>query len=212
MPHSLDALEKDIIREVLNIGLARAADSFALIAQGRVLLTVPDFDLVPASRVLALAKQYDSDHYFVVQSDIRGDFKGATLLAFSPEHIQRVTEICLRMKGPATLEINEMQRSLLLEISNILTGAMVTQIANLLHKAIYGAPPTTPGADLGMSLHSVIEASGDQVQPMVFTVVTQFEESSKEIELPLLIFFDRPTFDKIVVTIRSEEFRKASHL
>ena len=30
-------LERDIIREILNIGLARAADSFAIIAKDRVI-------------------------------------------------------------------------------------------------------------------------------------------------------------------------------
>ena len=211
MPALLTAVEKDILREILNIGLARAADSFALVAQGRVLLTIPDVLIVDVTEMLDLARNYGSQH-FLVQSDIRGDFTGATLLAFSPEHIQRLSEVCLRVKAPASLELSEMQRSLLLEVSNIITGALVTQLANLLKVSVYGAPPTTPGTDLAASLHPLIAAGGSQLQPLVFTVMTQFQDSTRHIELPLLLFFDRPTFERMLKMIRSEEFLRASHM
>ena len=126
----LTAMEKDTLREILNIGLARAADSFALVAQGRVLLTIPDVLIVSVDEMMELVHGYGTQH-FLVQSDIRGDFNGATLLAFSAEHIQRLSEVCLRLKAPLSLDLSEMQRSLLLEISNILTGSLVTQLDNL---------------------------------------------------------------------------------
>lgn len=211
MPGSLTAVEKDILREILNIGLARAADSFALVAQGRVLLTIPDVLIVDVGEMFDLVRNYGNRH-FLVQSDIRGDFTGATLLAFSPEHIQRLSEVCLRLHAPPTLDLSEMQRSLLLEVSNILTGALVTQLANLLRVAVYGAPPTTPGTDLSASLHPLIDVAGTGVQPLVFTVVTQFQDSERHIELPLLLFFDRPTFERMLKMIRSEDFKLRSHL
>ncbi len=211
MPASLTAVEKDILREILNIGLARAADSFALVAQGRVLLTIPDVLIVDVGEMFDLVRDYGTRH-FLVQSDIRGDFTGATLLAFSAEHIQRLSEVCLRVQAPPTLDLSEMQRSLLLEVSNILTGALVTQLANLLRVAVYGAPPTTPGTDLAASLHPLIAGSAMGVQPLVFTVVTQFQDSERQIALPLLLFFDRPTFERMLQMIRSEEFKLRSHL
>ncbi len=212
MPGLLTAVEKDTIREILNIGLARAADSFALVAQGRVLLTIPDVLIVAPGEMMELARGYGTRH-FLVQSDIRGDFTGATLLAFSPEHIQRLSEVCLRMKTTLSLDLSEMQRSLLLEVSNIITGALVTQLANLLKVAVYGAPPTTPGTDLASLLPLIqgdLSAAG--VQPLVFTVVTEFQDSTSHIELPLLLFFDRQTFERMLVMIRTPEFQRASHL
>ncbi len=211
MPASMTAVEKDILREILNIGLARAADSFALVAQGRVLLTIPDILIVAVEEMLELARSYGSRH-FLVQSDIRGDFNGVTLLAFSPEHIQRLSEVCLRQRTVASLEVSEMQRSLLLEVSNILTGALVTQLANLMKVAVYGAPPTTPGTDLAASLQPLIAPNGLGMQPLVFTVMTHFQDSTFHIELPLLLFFDRPTFERMLGMIRSEEFQRSSHM
>ena len=92
-------------------------------------------------------REYQARHV-AIQSDIRGDFNGTTLMFFSGQHVQRLSRVCLRMQTAETLELNELQESLLLEISNIITGALVTQLANILKANIYGAPPTAPRGDI----------------------------------------------------------------
>ncbi len=196
-------LERDIIREILNIGLARAADSFAIIAQERVLLEVPSLDLLVSDDIIQKVRDYQQ-HHVAMQSDIRGDFNGTTLMFFSGQHIQRLSRVCLRMKTDDSLQINELQTSLLLEISNIITGALVTQLANILKANIYGAPPTAPGGDVAASLQSLLPH--EQLQPLIFSVITQFSDKDNSVELPLMLFFDRATFDKILVIIRSYDF------
>lgn len=197
----MNDLERDIIREILNIGLARAADSFAAIAQERVLLEVPSLELVRAGDILKLISSYQSSHV-AIQSDIKGDFNGTTLMFFSGLHVQRLSRVCLRMNVGEELNINEMQESLLLEISNIITGALVTQLANILKAKIYGAPPRTAQGDLGHSLDSLLETH-PKMQPLIFSVITQFSDQNSNVELPLMLFFDRETFDKILTIIRT---------
>ncbi len=93
-------LERDVVREILNIGLARAADSFAVIAQEKVLLEVPSLDLVPGTGILDRVRDIQHNHV-PVQSDIRGEFNGTTLMFFSGMHIQRLSKVCLRMNTSA---------------------------------------------------------------------------------------------------------------
>ena len=196
-------LERDIIREILNIGLARAADSFAIIAKDRVLLEVPNIDLLMSEYILQRVREYQSRHV-AIQSDIRGDFNGTTLMFFSGQHVQRLSRVCLRMQTDESLDVNELQESLLLEISNIITGALVTQLANILKANIYGAPPTAPRGDIADTLQSLIPEQ--QLQPLIFTVITQFSDKDNMVELPLMLFFDRATFIKILDIIRSYDF------
>jgi chemotaxis protein CheC len=203
MDLSMTDLERDIIREILNIGLARAADSFAVVAQERVLLEVPNIDLLESNDILARVRDYQSKHV-AIQSDIRGDFNGTTLMFFSGQHIQRLSRVCLRMQTAESLEVNELQESLLLEISNIITGALVTQLANILKANIYGAPPTAPRGDIGDILLSLLPQQ--QLQPLIFSVITQFSDKDNMVELPLMLFFDRVTFSKILEIIRSYDF------
>ena len=196
-------LERDIIREILNIGLARAADSFAVIAQERVLLEVPNIDLLMSDDILHRVRDYQTRHV-PIQSDIRGDFNGTTLMFFSGQHVQRLSRVCLRMQTTETLELNELQESLLLEISNIITGALVTQLANILKANIYGAPPVAPKGDIAENLQSLLP--DQQLQPLIFSVITQFSDRDNTVELPLMLFFDRVTFGKILEIIRSYDF------
>ena len=196
-------LERDIIREILNIGLARAADSFAVIAQERVLLEVPNIDLLMSDDIMQRVRDYQSRHV-PIQSDIRGDFNGTTLMFFSGQHVQRLSRVCLRMQTTETLDLNELQESLLLEISNIITGALVTQLANILKANIYGAPPTAPRGDIADNLQQLLPQ--EQLQPLIFSVITQFSDKDNMVELPLMLFFDRITFTKILEIIRSYDF------
>ena len=197
-------LERDVVREILNIGLARAADSFAVIAQEKVLLEVPSLDLVPGTGIMERVREIQQ-HHVPVQSDIRGEFNGTTLMFFSGQHIQRLSKVCLRMNTSASTQIDEMQESLLLEISNIITGALVTQLANILKAQIYGAPPTAPHGDIAASLHNLL-LEQPEVQPLIFSVITQFSDKNNSVELPLMLFFDRPTFEKILDIIRTYDF------
>lgn len=197
-------LERDIIREILNIGLARAADSFAIIAQERVLLEVPNLDLVPGSNILNRVQEYEGSHV-IIQSDIKGDFNGTTLMFFSGQHVQRLSRVCLRMSVTDSIKIDAMQESLLLEISNIITGALVTQLANILKAHIYGAPPIAPRGNIADSLNSLV-LHRPMVQPLIFSVITQFSDKENSVELPLMIFFDRATFVKMLEIIRTYNF------
>lgn len=203
MDLSMTELERDIIREILNIGLARAADSFAIIAKERVLLEVPSIDLLMSNDILTKVRDYQLRHV-PIQSDIRGDFNGTTLMFFSGQHVQRLSRVCLRMQTTETLEVNELQESLLLEISNIITGALVTQLANILKANIYGAPPVAPHGDIAELMQNLVPEK--QLQPLIFSVITQFSDRDNMVELPLMLFFDRVTFEKILEIIRSYDF------
>ncbi len=203
MNFSMTDLERDIIREILNIGLARAADSFAVIAQERVLLEVPSLDLLVSDDIVRKVTDYQTNHV-LVKSDIRGDFNGTTLMFFSGQHVQRLSRVCLRMTTDESIVLNALQESLLLEISNIITGALVTQLANILKSNIYGAPPQMPGLDIVASLHNLMP--NQQLQPLIFSVITQFSDKDNSVELPLMLFFDRETFGKILTIIRSYDF------
>ncbi|WP_034257002.1 chemotaxis protein CheC [Adhaeribacter aquaticus] len=205
MELQISDLEKDIIKEILNIGLARAADSFASISKDRVLLKVPDMELINANEVLEILKKFERTHE-IIQSDIKGDFNGTTLMVFSAKHIEKLSQVCLYMELPYENALNEMQESLLLEISNIITGAFVTQLANILKADIYGSPPSHPqkGA-LADSLKNVFSNS-PIFQPIIFTVITHFTNFEEMVELPLFLFFDTQTFTKILDIIRSYNF------
>lgn len=197
-------LEKDIIKEILNIGLARAADSFATIAKDKVYMKVPDMELISAEDLFALIGDYEKTHE-IIQSDIKGDLNGTTLMLFSGNHVEMLSRVCLNLSGAYQKPLTPMQESLLLEISNIITGAFVTQLANILKSDIYGSPPIYPHGNIAESLKHILDYS-PLYQPIIFTVLTHFTNHDGRVELPLFLFFDTATFAKILEIIRSYKF------
>ncbi len=110
------------------------------------------------------------------------------------------------MFPPYEKELGLMQESLLLEISNIITGAFVTQLANILKAKIYGSPPShPPKGNLANSLNHIF-SNNLFFQPIVFTVITHFTNFEEMVELPLFLFFDTATLNKILDIIRSYNF------
>jgi chemotaxis protein CheC len=193
-------LEKDIIKEILNIGLARAADSFATVARDQVLLKVPDLQLIQLQDLVQMVQKYQGTHT-LIQSDIKGDFNGTTLMLFSADHVEKLTEVCLGNNFRYEGFLSEMQQSLLLEISNIITGALVTQLANILKTNLYGSPPIAPQGSMADSLRNIL-VDHPLFQPLIFTVMTEFTNKSRQLEMPLLLFFDTETFMKVLEIIR----------
>lgn len=197
-------LEKDIIKEILNIGLARAADSFATVARDQVLLKVPDLQLIQLQDLVQMVQKYQGTHT-LIQSDIKGELNGSTLMLFSADHLKKLTEVCLSESFRYEGFLTEMQQSLLLELSNIITGALVTQLANILKTHLYGSPPVAPQGSMADSIRNIL-VDHPLFQPLIFTVITEFTNKSKQLEMPLLLFFDTETFFKILKIIRSYKF------
>jgi chemotaxis protein CheC len=70
---------------------------------------------------------------------------------------------------------------------------------------IYGAPPLAPAGDLAEALQSLMP-DPETLQPLIFSVITQFSDKENSVELPLMLFFDRATFEKILEIIRTYDF------
>lgn len=196
-------VELDITREIINIGLAKVADSLATIAKETVLVDVPDVRLLnpdDLDKVLPASNPQD----IVIQSDVEDDISGETFLIFTQKQIENISEVCIGCKDNFSGNYGAMEKSLLLEISNILTGALITQLADILHFKLHGLPPQfVPFRDrvtfleLIKNLHSC--------RPFVFTVKTEFKNTGNIAEMPLLVVFDAETFDKVINAIRHKD-------
>jgi chemotaxis protein CheC len=193
-------LERDFIREIVNIGLAKAADSFAVIARDTVLVNVPEVQIMDPREVATVLPNNDRADT-VVQSDIKGEVNGKTFILFSQKEAARLAEICVGKEEDYKGNYAAMKRSLLLETSNILTGAIITQLANILKLHIYGSAPVVVPFALRKSFQDLI-SDFPVFKPFILTINTRFVNAGKLVELPLVIIFDMDTIEKILGIIR----------
>lgn len=197
----LSELERDLFKEIANIGLSKAADALAVLSKEQVLLNVPDIQIIPPDKLVEVIAP-ETRNTIVVHSDIRGDLEGKTLLLFSREHVEKFISESIASLPEYDRNFAELQDSLLLEISNIITGSIVTQFANIFKLNIYGSVPQGPETNVEESVRSTLKKF-PVFQPLIFSIKTKFMNSGRLLELPLLIVFDTDTLLKLLSIIRT---------
>lgn len=197
-------LEKDILRELMNIILAKAGDSFAKISRQEVLINVPA--LYEIDKKTALKELFENTNIeVIVQSEIKGDIYAHTLIFFSDEQIDLFEAVCLK-EGPV---MKSMRESLLLEISNIVTGTLVSYLADILKINIYGSVPNAPIYRESINAEELL-LDLDLTRPVLFTVNTIFQTSHHQIDMPMVLMFDVPNLEKVLGLVRKinkEEYK-----
>ncbi len=194
--------EKQVLNKIVSMGISKAADSFALLSKDEVHIDAPQLTIIDQEALLKTASQNKSLQ-MVVLSEIKGDIQGHTLLFFNKAQLAVLEKVCLGfIKSKA--KIKDLRTSLMLEISNIITGALVTQLANLLQLNIFGSVPKPPMLPTQANMRTLIE--GTAPNNFVITIKTSFMKSGTMISLPFVIVFDLFNLEKILNIIRTEKY------
>ncbi|MDH5366258.1 MAG: hypothetical protein OEW67_04675 [Cyclobacteriaceae bacterium] len=128
----INTLEQDAFEEIANIGLSKAADSLSTIVNEKVLLKTTKMGINFSKRL----EQSGSQDYVVLTTHVKGEHEGTCLLIFSQEEVFNIKEKCLYNNDD-----KKMLEALLLEIDNIISASVITQLANILDLNIYGSVP-----------------------------------------------------------------------
>lgn len=201
----ISEIEKDLLKEIINIGITKAADAFAVLSKSKqgVILSVPEVNIVEPSQFPDEVSMFDKT-VLAIKSDLKGEINGMTLLLFYQEQIQKIVESCLTEEDQKRDDFPQLRLSLLKEIGNILTGAIVTQLSNILGLKIHGTPPVEIIGTKGKSIQSLL-CELPPCNPLIVTVRTQFMDFVRVIELPLLIVLDIEALFNIINTIRRKD-------
>ena len=130
----------DTLREVVNIGIGKAASIFNGMLDSHVELEVPSiimFDPENPGKDLADVNHNDLSS---VQLDFHGPFSGSSALVFPSESVEELVT-ALTDEEPGSEDFAEAVSGTLYEVGNILINAVMGSIANLLSAQIDFSPP-----------------------------------------------------------------------
>ncbi|HUN55625.1 MAG TPA: hypothetical protein VMU29_10760 [Smithella sp.] len=183
--------ETDLMQEIMNIAFGRAAADLAEFIDIFVLLSPPDVILLRASDLPAYINRElkDCEKVSVVEQSFWGKFKGNAYLFFPSGTGKKISSILgngdeLFLSDPA----NEMEKETFLEIGNILIGACIGKISELLGDFSTYSPPrvvvekssrdivsgslTAPG-NVAIVLRTVFEFNEKNISGYLFVVTKQ---------------------------------------
>jgi chemotaxis protein CheC len=133
--------EMEILQETMNISFGKAASDLADVIDTRVVLSVPYIKVLRVTELLEYIKNEVKDYSYVsiVEQRFWGRFKGDALLIFPAGAGRELVTMIKQEAENITYEsdsLDILQMEALMEVGNILIGACVGKLAELLKDTV----------------------------------------------------------------------------
>ena len=140
--------ERDVLQEIMNIGFGSAAADLAQVIDIYVVLSVPTIKVIDRAYLIDDIKSEICDYQEVsiVEQNFWSKFKGVALLVFSGAAGKNLLSIISSNDEEAKRHfesdpIRVLEKETLMEVGNILVGACVGKVAELLGDFVSYSPP-----------------------------------------------------------------------
>ncbi len=186
--------ETDLLQEIMNIAFGRAASDLAEYIDIFVILSVPQIQLLQAidlpTYINRELKAYDT--VSVVEQSFRGRFRGSAYLVFPSGSGRRMISL---FDGGAKFfdsePTHETEKETFLEVGNILIGACIGKIAELLGDVSTYSPPRVivEKSNLGLLADNLFDPDS-----LAIVLKTVFEFNEKNVSGYLFIVTKQDSF------------------
>lgn len=137
--------EIEILQEIMNISFGKSAADLADVIDTHVFLSVPFIRIIQVPELPAYFKDHVKEYkkISIVEQKFWGRFKGDALLVFSSGAGRELIKMLQHDATPGfeTDPIEILERETLMEVGNILIGACVGKLAELLKDVVTYTPP-----------------------------------------------------------------------
>src|SRR5437879_10912541 len=137
----LKALQLDALKEVANIGAGHAATALSQLTNRRIMISVPEINIARLEEVPELLGNA-SDVVAAVLMHMLGDLTGRTLLLFPEAVGRKVCDMLLRRPLGTTATFDVLNQSCLKEAGNILYGAYINALSDLMGMLLLPSAPS----------------------------------------------------------------------
>ncbi len=199
----IDPQKIDILKEIGNIGAGNAVTALATMLDRTVDMSVPRASVVPFYDIVNILNNPEEVTVSVLVG-MNGDINGYMLLVIDPKDAFAMGSMILGEKREAPEGLNsdnidELDRSLLCEVGNILIGSYLSAICSLTGLNIVMSVPQLAVDMIGAAL-SIIAIEYSQLGDLVLLLETEFTEESRKINGH---FFLVPEADSYKVLMKS---------
>lgn len=175
----LSELEQDALQEIMNIGFGSAAADLAEIINLYVILSVPRIAVLESHEIISFINQEipDTTDMSMITQFFSGKLNGGSFLVFPHGEGRKLLNIFDSEMGIMGdhYDIDLLEKETLVEIGNIIIGACVGKIAEMLGDVVTYAPPRFFAQDqIHETLEGVVKSSDSFA--ILFKTVFNFEQ------------------------------------
>ncbi|MBN2646010.1 MAG: chemotaxis protein CheC [Desulfuromonadaceae bacterium] len=147
--------EKDILQEVMNIAFGQASADLAEVIDIFVVLSVPNIQVIQGRDLpkYLLEEIHSSGLVNIIEQGFLGKFSGQALLIFpcgAEKVLLNLFNQGAEAVGGCDIDVDTLELETLMEVGNILIGACIGKIAELLQDIVTYDPPRLIAQDFSL--------------------------------------------------------------
>lgn len=192
--------EHDVIVELMNIGVGRAASALSQLVQDEVLLSVPKLQFLESADAKEVFCRSMPDLLAGVMQDFQGFMSGRAALLFPEERSLELVRAILGADMSAD-EITELEQETLAELGNILLNNCLATLANLLNRQIQTDLPQAFNVDTPHLLNR-LSSHGQDNSCMIMLVQIDFSLRASDLQGYLAFLIDLHSADAFIEALR----------
>lgn len=194
--------EHDVIVELMNIGVGRAANALSQLVHDEVLLSVPQLQFLSPTDAETVFCQSMPGSLAGVMQGFHGFMSGRAALLFPEDRSLELVRAMLGMDLSAD-EISELEQETLAELGNILLNNCLATLANMLHEQIQTDLPEAFNVDTRHLLRILAREQENDDSSMIMLVQIDFSLRQRALQGYLAFLIDLHSTDTFLISFRN---------
>lgn len=185
--------ESDILRELINIGVGKAAGVLNQMTGMHIRMFVPDLRILSIDEMQKEQTEDDKSILSAVYLDFEGEFSGAAGLVFPSQGASQLVSL---LTGEEIIDedLDELKVGTLTEIGNIVVNGVMGSIGNVLNQQLMYSTPSY----MENTLPNLMTFNVPDSRALVLMAQTRFDIEEKNIEGEIILTFGVGSFDVLL--------------
>jgi len=187
----------DVLQELINIGIGKAAGMLNEMLDTHVILRVPVIRILSQQDLERELGEISRNTLSAVRMGFKGSFSGNALLLFPPDSANNLVSV---LTGEESIEddMDSIRMGTLTEIGNILINCVMGSISNVLGKQLsYSLPSYFEDSLLNM----LQQNDDDAGNASIILARTHFIIEKHSINGDIILFFEVGSFDALIESV-----------
>lgn len=198
--NKLSNMYLDILKELGNIGAGNAITALSKMIGKKVDMYVPNVKILDFNQVSEIFG-YPETIIVGIYFDLEGDVKGNILFALDTESASLLIYHLMGLKVQG--DFDELEKSALQEIGNIMSGSYISSLSSLTSLEMKISPPAI-SVDMAGAILSVPAIKYGEISDKILFIETQFVGDDKLIKGDFFLIPDINSFDLILKALGVE--------
>ena len=196
----LTEMEMDSLREIGNVGIGNSATALSKMIGKKVEIKIPCTEFIPIASYAEKAGGAEMV-VFCMHIGVSGDLGGEALFFFQRENALRFVDLVNMQPDGTSKEFDEMSKSTLLELSNIVVGSYLNSVANMLKMEIFPEPPHA-AEDMLQAVIDAVLAKLSRSADDVLYIETEFSVGEQQIAGSFTMLFDEKSLSVLLSKLK----------